>query len=240
MPYSEGFGSILDINLPDDQIELIKAAQATGKPVILVMIAGRPRVITKIYPACNAVLFVGLPGFEGGQAIAEIISGKVNPSAKLSFNYPHSVNRLVPHNHKYSETALAHEIPNPIALMPFGTGLSYTTFAYSNLTLSDSTITSDAGEIKATVTVTNTGSREGKEAVLWFLFDEVASISRPIRELKYYEKDLIKPGEAKTFTFTIKPTEQLSFPNKKGEQVLEDGYFTVMVGDQKARFKLQR
>jgi len=240
MPYSEGFGSILDINLPDDQIELIKTAQATGKPVILVMISGRPRVITKVYPGCKAVLFAGLPGFEGGQAIAEVLSGKVNPSAKLSFNYPHSVNRLVPHNHKYSETSLAHEIPNPVALMPFGTGLSYTTFEYSNLTLSDSVLTTDASEIKASVTVKNTGARDGKEAVLWFLYDEVASISRPIRDLKYYEKDLIKPGESKTFSFTIKPTEHLGFPNKKGEQVLEDGYFTLTVGDQKARFKLQR
>ncbi|HEY3403281.1 MAG TPA: glycoside hydrolase family 3 N-terminal domain-containing protein [Ohtaekwangia sp.] len=239
LPYSEGFGSILDISLPDDQVELIKAAQATGKPVIVVMISGRPRVFTKVYPGCKAVLFAGLPGFEGAQAIAEILSGKVNPSAKLSFNYPHSVNRLVPHNHKVSEVQLAHEIDNPVALVPFGTGLSYTTFEYSDLQLSDSTLTSDAAEIKATVTVKNTGSRDGKEAVLWFLHDEVASISRPVRDLKYYEKEMIKAGEAKTFTFTIK-TDQLSFPDKKGEPVLEDGYFTVMVGNLKTRFKLQR
>lgn len=239
MPYSEGFGSILDISLPDDQLELIKAAQATGKPVIVVMISGRPRVFTKVYAGCDAVLFAGLPGFEGAQAIAEILSGKVNPSAKMSFNYPHSVNRLVPHNHKISEVQLAHEIENPIALVPFGTGLSYTTFEYSNLQLSDSVLTSEAAEIKATVTVKNTGEREGKEAVLWFLHDEVASITRPVRELKYYGKELIKPGESKTFTYTIK-TEQLSFPDKKGDPVLEDGYFTVMVGNLKTRFKFQR
>lgn len=239
LPYSEGFGSILDITLPDDQIELIKAAQATGKPVIVVMISGRPRVFTKVYPGCKAVLFAGLPGFEGAQAIAEILSGKVNPSAKLSFNYPHSVNRLVPHNHKISEEQLAHEIDNPMALMNFGTGLSYTTFEYSNLQLSDSVLASEGAEIKASVTVKNTGSRDGKEAVLWFLQDEVASISRPVRDLKYYEKELIKAGESKTFAFTIK-TDQLSFPNKKGETILEDGYFTVMVSNLKTRFKLQR
>ncbi|HEY9008661.1 MAG TPA: fibronectin type III-like domain-contianing protein, partial [Ohtaekwangia sp.] len=90
------------------------------------------------------------------------------------------------------------------------------------------------------VTVKNTGSREGKEAVLWFLHDEVASISRPVRDLKYYEKELIRPGESKTFSFTIRPLEQLTFPNKHGEQLLEDGYFTLMVGNQKTRFKLQR
>jgi beta-glucosidase len=240
MPYSEGYGSIQDISLPADQAELVKAAQATGKPVILVMISGRPRVITNIYKDCKAVLFAGLPGFEGAQAIAEIISGKVNPSAKLSFNFPYSVNRLLPHNHKISEVQLAHEIENPIALMPFGTGLSYTTFEYSNLQLSDSTLTAEGNEIKATVTVKNTGSREGKEAVLWFTHDEVASLSRPIRDLKYYEKQLIKPGETKTFSFTINPIKHLGFPNAKNEQQLEDGYFTLMVGNLKTRFKLDR
>ena len=238
--YSEGFGSIQDITLPEDQLALIETAQATTKPVIVVMISGRPRVITKVYDGCKAVLFGGLPGFEGGQAIAEIISGKVNPSAKMSFNFPRSVNRLVPHNHKISEVLLAHEIPNPICLVPFGTGLSYTTFEYSNLTLSDSVIHSDDGEIKATVTVKNTGSREGKEAVLWFLHDEVASLSRPIRDLKYYEKKSIKPGESAPYSFTIKPNESLWFPDKAGVHLLENGYFTLMVGDQKTRFKLMR
>lgn len=240
MPYSEGFGSILDINLPADQKELIRAAKSTGKPVIVVIIAGRPRLITDVYADCNAVLFAGLPGFEGAQAIAEIVSGKVNPSAKLSFNYPHSVNRLLPHNHKISEVQLAHEIPNPISLAPFGTGLSYTTFEYSDLKLSDSTLTAANAEIKATVTVKNTGSRPGKEAVLWFLHDEVASLSRPVRDLKFYEKQLINPGESKSFTFTVKPVDHLTFPNKKGEPVLEDGHFTLMVGNLKTRFKLQR
>lgn len=238
--YSEGFGSILDISLPADQIELIQTAQATNKPVVLVMISGRPRVITSVYDNCKAVLFAGLPGFEGAQAIAEIISGKVNPSAKMSFNYPHSVNRLVPHNHKPSEVLLAHEIPNPIALVPFGEGLSYTTYEYSNLVLSDSILTSDEAQITATVTVKNTGDREGKEAVLWFLHDEVASLSRPMRDLKYYEKELIKPGESKNFSFTITPSEHLWFTDKKGEHILEDGYFTVSVGVLKARFKLER
>src|SRR5690606_2483042 len=240
MPYSEGFGSIVDLNLPKDQVELVRAAQATGKPVVLVIIAGRPRLITEIYPGCKAVLFAGLPGFEGAQAIAEIVSGKVNPSAKMSFTYPYAVNRLVPYNHKVSEVTLAHEIDNPVALVPFGFGLSYTTFTYSDLQLSDSVLTSATGELKASVTVKNTGNRPGKEAVLWFLHDEVGSISRPVRELKYYEKSLIEPGASKTFTFTIKPERDLTFPNKNGEQLLEDGYFTVMVGDLKTRFKLSR
>lgn len=240
MPYSEGFGSIQDINLPDDQMELIRAAQASGKPVILVMISGRPRVITKVYDKCNAVLFAGLPGFEGGQAIAEILSGKVNPSAKMSFNFPYAVNRLVPHNHKISEVTLAHEIPNPIALVPFGTGLSYTTFEYTDISVSDSVLASADGEIKISVKVKNTGTRVGKEAVLWFIHDEVASISRPIRDLKYYEKQLFKPGEERTFEFSILPNRDLTFPDKHGQPVLEDGYFTIIVGNLKTRFRLQR
>ncbi len=239
-PYSEGFGSIQDITLPADQQEIVKAAQATGKPVILLMVSGRPRVITNLYKGCAAMLFAGWPGFEGGQAIADVLSGKVNPSGKLSFNYPYSVNRLVPHNHKSAEVVLAHEIDNPIALMPFGTGLSYTSFEYSNLRLSDSTLTAGMQEITASVTVKNTGLREGKEAVLWFLFDEVASISRPVRDLKYYEKKSLKPGESAVFTFVIKPSEHLWFPDSRGAKRLEDGYFTLSVQNLKARFKLQQ
>lgn len=238
--YAEGFGSITNIQLPDDQLELIKVAQSTGKPVILVIVAGRPRVLTNLYDGCKAVLFAGQPGFQGAQAIAEIVSGKVNPSAKLSFTYPAEVNRLVPHNHKSSEELLAHVIPNPFQLLPFGFGLSYTTFEYTNLHLSDSVITSESAEIKATVTVKNTGSRDGKEAVLWFLHDEVGSLTRPVRDLKYYEKELLKAGESRDFSFTIKPSECLWFPNNKGEHLLEDGYFSLMVGDQKTHFKLER
>jgi beta-glucosidase len=240
MPYSEGFGSIEDLNLPEEQQLVVKSALATGKPVVLVMISGRPRVFTTLYLKSNAVLFAGLPGFEGAQAIAEIISGKVNPSAKLSFNYPAAVNKLVPHNHKPTESVLAHEIPNPIALSSFGEGLSYTTFQYSDLVLSDSVLISAEDEIEAKVTVTNTGKLEGKEAVLWFLFDEVASITRPVRDLKYYEKRSIKPGESVVYTFTIKPSIHLHFPDKQNNTLLEDGYFTLMTGNLKTRFKLQR
>jgi beta-glucosidase len=101
-------------------------------------------------------------------------------------------------------------------------------------------LTSATSEITATVTVKNTGTREGKEAVLWFLFDEVGSISRPVRDLKFYEKKAIKPGESATFTFVIKPEESLSFPNSKNERLLEDGHFTLTVGNLKTRFKLER
>jgi beta-glucosidase len=239
MPYSEGFGSITDINLPAEQLETIETAIATGKPVTLVIVAGRPRIITSVYDRCQAVLFAGLPGFEGGQAIAEIISGRVNPSAKMSFNYPYAPNRLLPHNHKTTEELLAHEILNPIALKEFGTGLSYATFEYSNLTLSDSILTSEADSIVATVTVKNSGLTAGKEAVLWFVSDEVATITRPVKDLKFYDKKLIQPGESVTYSFVIK-SEQLAFPDKNNTRLLEDGHFTLIVGSLKARFNLDR
>lgn len=239
MPYSEGFGSITDINLPADQLKTIEVALTTRKPVILVVIAGRPRIITSVYGKCNAVLFAGLPGFEGGQAIAEIISGSVNPNAKMSFNYPATPNRLLPHNHKATEELLAHDIPNPIALKEFGTGLSYSTFAYSNLSLSDTVLASDVDSLVATVTVTNTGTFDGKEAALWFVNDEVASITRPVKDLKFYEKKFIKAGESVQYSFTVKASA-LSFPDKQNVRILEDGYFTLMVGTLKTRFKLER
>lgn len=239
MPYSEGFGSITDINLPEAQLKTIETALATGKPVVLVLVAGRPRIITSVYDRCSAVLFAGLPGFEGGQAIAEIISGRVNPSAKMSFNYPYAPNRLLPHNHKPTEELLAHEILNPIALKEFGTGLSYTTFTYSDLTLSDSVLTSATDSLVATVTVKNAGTKDGKEAVLWFITDEVASITRPVKDLKFYEKKLIKAGDSVQYTFTLKAS-QLAFPDKENHTLLEDGYFMLHVGTQRTRFKLTR
>ncbi|HMV90247.1 MAG TPA: glycoside hydrolase family 3 N-terminal domain-containing protein [Cyclobacteriaceae bacterium] len=239
MPYSEGFGSITDINLPPDQLETIETALATGKPVVLVIVAGRPRIITSVYDRCKAVLFAGLPGFEGAQAVADIICGKVNPSAKMSFNYPYAPNRLLPHNHKATEELLAHEIPNPIALKEFGTGLSYTTFEYSDLTLSDSVLTSESDSLMATVTVKNDGTVDGKESVLWFVNDEVASLTRPVKDLKFYEKKLIKAGDSVAYTFSIKAS-QLAFPDHKNNQRLEDGYFTLLVGPLKTRFKLER
>jgi beta-glucosidase len=238
--YSEGYGSIVDLDLPSDQMSWIRLAVDSGKPVVLVMVSGRPRIITSIYEQCGAVLFAGWPGFEGATAIAEIISGKVNPSGKLSFNYPYAANKLVPYNYKWAEVLLAHEIPNPMSLAEFGSGLSYTTFTYSNLRLSDSVLRSADNEIRASVTVTNSGNREGMESVLWFISDEVASITRPVRELKYYDKKALKPGESADYEFVIKPSEHLWFPDRNNNRILEDGYFTLAVGNQSTRFKLQR
>ena len=121
-------------------------------------------------------------------------------------------------------------------LTEYGEGLSYTTFAYSSLQLSDSVV-ADGGTVRATVRVANTGKQAGKEAVLWFLTDEVGRITRPVRLLKHFEKPAFAPGESRELTFTIRPQQDLSYPDAAGRRVLEDGYFTLRVGSQKARFR---
>lgn len=239
-PYTEGVGNINDLTLNEEQLDLIHKLQETGKPIILILIEGRPRIITKIYDPSKAIIFAGLPGLEGGRAIAKILSGEVNPSGKLPFTYPAFPGHHVPYNHKSSDSA-----QNDIgklkytSIADFGHGLSYTNFSYNNLKLSD-TVLSTGKKIIATVEVKNTGSRAGKETVLWFISDEVGSISRPIKELKHFEKREVKPGASYTFSFEISPEKHLSFPNEKGEKMLEPGYFKIQVGKEVKRFYLSK
>jgi len=229
-PYAEGNGNIDDLNLPTEQQNLIAEATKTGKPVVLIMLAGRPRLPGIAAKDCKAFIFAGLPGFEGGQALAEIITGKVNPSGKLSFTYPASPGHINPHNCK------AHDKPS--AAFPFGHGLSYATFKYSNLTLSD-TLLHQNQTITAKVTVSNEGKISGKEAVLWFLKDEVRSITPTLHELAEYEKILLKAGESRTLDFRIIPGQHLSFPDEKGNILMENGYHEVQVGNLKKKFYFQ-
>ena len=226
-PYSETPGNITDLSLAPEQMALVNLAISTGKPVILVMIAGRPRMITPALPSAKAFIWAGLPGFEGGTALAEIISGKVNPSGKMPFSYPAQPNHWYPYNHKNMEQFFDHpDTVNTIA--GFGHGLSYTTFTYSNLNIDKNEI-SGTETITARVTVTNTGSEAGKESVLWFIRDEVGNITRPVKALKHFEKRLIQPNESLEFTFEINPEKDLSYPDKHGEKRLEAGSFQVIV-----------
>lgn len=229
-PYAETPGNINDLGLPADQRFLLQAVEATGRPHVIVMIGGRPRVMTQAINDADAFVFAGLPGFEGGTAIAEILAGKVNPSGKLAISYPSSPGHNVPYNHKVNDQSTA--------LFPFGAGLSYTTFEYSNLALSD-TLTDGKGPVTATVRVTNTGDRAGMESVLWFLQDEVRRITPPVRELHHYQKIELAPGASKKVTFTIRPRD-LSYPNHRDEYLMEDGYFNVQVGKLKQRFLLKQ
>lgn len=234
-PYAEFKGSVDDLSLPDDQIAGIEAAIATGRPVILVMVGGRPRIITKVFDRCAAVVWAGLPGFEGGRALADVVSGAVNPSGKLPFAYPASPSRLVTYDHKASLDSET-EPRSPWTVADFGSGLSYTTFEYGGLALSRESLSDATDTLTATVTVTNSGERPGRESVLWFLTDEVGSITRPVRQLAHFEKIALEPGESRTLSFVIEPQRDLSYPDDTGAPLLEAGFFTLTVGDESARF----
>ncbi|MEX2602811.1 MAG: glycoside hydrolase family 3 N-terminal domain-containing protein [Gracilimonas sp.] len=244
-PYTEFVGNITSLKLPEDQISLVKTAASTKVPVIGVYIGGRPRIVADIIDSMHAYLWAGLPGFEGADAIADIISGDYNPNGKLSFSYPAYTGFFVPYNHKTSDVYIFNsEEANFIAQdehnvweWPFGHGLSYTEFTYSDLYISKREIT-DTDTITATITVTNTGDRAGSEAIIWYLKDHVGTITRPVKEVKHFEKISLKPGESKVVSFDINPCEDLGFPDFYGNYILETGNFSVLVENQKADFKL--
>ncbi|MGI4736971.1 MAG: beta-glucosidase [Janthinobacterium lividum] len=247
-PYAEGLGNTNDLTLPDDQQQLVRAAQSSGKPTVLILIGGRPNIIRPVAEGAPAIIWAGLPGFGGGQALAEIISGTTNPSGKLPFTYPQAAGHIANYHHDNNENSLelsdfgagfenrGTKAIKTTMLTEYGTGLSYTTFRYSNLQLADSVL-SGSGTLRATVRVTNTGQRPGKEAVLWFLTDEVGRITRPVRLLKHFEKQAFTPGESRELTFTVRPQQDLSYPAANGQRLLEDGFFTLRVGDQVRRFR---
>lgn len=245
-PYTEFIGNITSLKLPEDQIALIRAATSTSTPVIGVYVGGRPRIVNDFIDEMQAFLWAGLPGFEGAEAIADIISGDYNPNGKLPFSYPVYTGHFVPYNHKASDVYVFNsEEANFIAQdehnvweWPFGHGLSYTSFSYSEISLSENSI-NDTESITATVTVTNTGDRTGKESVIWYLKDHVGTITRPVKEVKHMEKIQLQPGESKQVSFVINPCKHLGFPNFDGDYVLETGKFSVIVEEKKAEFDLK-
>jgi beta-glucosidase len=246
-PYTEFVGNITNLKLDEDQIEMIKAVNETGKPSVLVLVAGRPRVINEIVYDTESILWAGLPGFEGAEAIANVISGQVNPSGKLPFSYPQFAGHFIPYNHKpsaayYFDETIANDIvvdTEALTMWEFGYGLSYTDYTYENLELSD-TVVDVNQNITAKISVTNVGNRTGTESVLWYLTDEVGRISRPVKELVYFERVTLELGETKEMTLIIDPEKQLSYPGFDGESILEEGNFILQVGKEKATFYLQK
>lgn len=237
--YCETPGNLNELTLSENQTELALALQQTGKPVILVLNEGRPRLIRKIEPGANAILQTYLPGNSGGDALADILSGDVNPSGKLPYTYPKFEQGLITYDHKPSqnidgkmEGAYDYGAQTSVQY-PFGYGLSYTSFDYSDLRVSDSLFTAE-DVVSVSVDITNSGSREGKEAVLLFSSDKVASLSPDVRRLRAFEKISLSPGETKTVTFELEG-EDLSFVNEKGEWVLEEGEFMLQAGTQTVR-----
>ena len=232
--YCETPGNMDDLNLSGNQKELVKRLAATGKPVILVLNEGRPRIIGDIEPLVKAVVDVMLPSNYGGDALAALLAGDENFSGKLPFTYPKHINALHTYDYKVSEhREVMDGSYNYDAVMdvqwPFGFGLSYTSFAYSDLKL-ESPASFKAGDVlKVSVKVTNTGERAGKEAVLLYSSDLVASLIPDVRRLRGFEKIALEPGESKTVTFEV-PAYELAFVGADGKWRLEKGDFRLSCG----------
>ncbi|MHA6248883.1 glycoside hydrolase family 3 N-terminal domain-containing protein [Pontibacter sp. CAU 1760] len=235
-------GNLSDLYLSDLQTELATKLLATGKPVVVVLNEGRPRIISRIEPKAQAIVQIYQPGNLGGNALADVLFGDVNPSGKLPYNYPRFPNALVPYIHKPAaeQQTVAGAYNYEADYSPqyeFGHGLSYTTFQYSDLKVSKPEFGANE-QLTVTVNVKNTGQREGKETVELYTSDLYASgITPDMRRLRRFEKISLKPGESKTVTFTLS-TEDLAFINREGKKVAEAGEFAVKVADQAQKFKL--
>lgn len=226
-----------DIGLPGKQLDLVKAIHAAGKPYAIVLMNGRPLTIN--WPAENslAILETWFAGTQAGNAIADVLFGDVNPNGKLPITFPRSVGQIPiyynalptgrPFEQENKYTSKYLDLPNT-PLYPFGFGLSYTTFKLSNLRLSSNTIVS-TGELQVSVDVENTGSREGTEVVQVYVHDLVASISRPLRELKGFKRITLKPGEKRGVDIAIR-AQDLGFYDAMNHYVVEPGKFDLLVG----------
>ena len=218
-----------EIHLYGLQQELVKKVYASGKPTILIIVAGRPQAVVWEDEHLPAIVCAWEPGMVGGQAVAEILYGKVNPSAKLSMTIPRTAGQVqMYYNHKPSHYRYKlQDIPNT-PLYHFGYGLSYTTYEYSDLQLSKNEIAPNEN-IEVSVTIKNTGARDGVEIAQLYIRDCISFITRPVKELKGFERVALKAGESKRITFTLTP-EHLRYYNLEMERVVEPGTFKVMVG----------
>ena len=232
--YCETPGSIFDLTLNQAQLDLTNKMIETGKPVILIMLEGRPRIISKIEPKAQGILVGFLPGMEGGNAIADVLFGDVNPSGKLPVTYPRNPNGITLYDYKPIEKF---DTNNYDPLWPFGYGLTYTTFDYSNLRLSSSEITTN-DELTVSIDVKNTGNKAGKEVVQLYLTDLYGSVTRPNKQLKGFEKILLNPGETKIVTFKINK-EHLSFIGQENKRIVEPGEFKVSIANSTTTFRLK-
>lgn len=218
-----------DIDLVGLQNELIRKVAASGKPTILILINGRPLGVEWAAENIPAIVEAWEPGMTGGTAIAEILYGKVNPSAKLAITIPRSVGQIqMTYNHKPSMYFHPYAVTSSEPLYPFGFGLSYTTYKYGNLRLSAKEIGAN-GTVDVSVDITNTGDRDGVEIAQLYIRDVFSSVTRPVKELKDFARVALKAGETKTVKFTI-TSDKLRFLDRKMKSVVEAGEFKVMVG----------
>lgn len=230
--YCETPGNLTDLWMSENQRNLVKALAKTGKPIVLVLNEGRPRLIADIEPLAKAIVHIMLPGNYGGDALANLLAGDANFSAKLPYTYPKEINSLANYDYKVSEEvgtmAGAYNYDAKVSLQwPFGYGLSYTTFEYANLKVDKANFTAD-DVLTVTVDVKNTGSRAGKESVLLYSSDLIASIVPDNKRLRCFTKISLEPGETKTVTFTL-PAKDLAFVGADGRWTLEEGDFLLRV-----------
>ena len=228
------------IALPQIQEELVKELKEAGKPIILVLSNGRPLELNRMEPLCDAILEIWQPGINGARSMAGILSGRINPSGKLAMTFPYSTGQIpIYYNHRKSgrgHQGFYKDITSD-PLYPFGHGLSYTEFKYGTVTPS-ATKVKRGDKLSAEVTVTNTGARDGAETVHWFISDPYCSITRPVKELKHFEKQFIKVGETKTFRFDIDLERDFGFVNEDGKRFLEAGEYHILVQGQTVKIEL--
>lgn len=229
-----------DISLPGDQLKLLQALKQTGKPLIVVLMSGRPLTISKEIELSDAFLQAWFLGHETGNALADVLFGNYNPSGKLTMSFPRNVGQ-VPVYYNYKNTGRPQEagqknkfrsnyldVSND-PLFPFGYGLSYTNFTYSDIKLSGSVVSANK-PISATVTVSNSGNYDGEEVVQMYIWDQVASVTQPVKKLKGFQKINLRKGESKEVTFTI-TAEELKFYNSDLKWIVEPGKFKVYIGE---------
>ena len=233
--YTETPGNLTDLWLSSNQRNLVKALAKTSKPIILVLNEGRPRLIADIEPLAKAVVDILIPGNYGADALANLLAGDANFSAKMPYTYPREINSLNTYDYKVSEEvgtmAGAYNYDAKVSLQwPFGYGMSYTTFEYANLKVDKATFSAD-DILTISVDVKNTGSRAGKEAVLLYSSDLVASIVPDNKRLRDFTKIELQPGEVKTVTFQL-PAKNLAFVGADGKWILEEGDFILKIGNQ--------
>lgn len=236
--YAETPGNIPDLAFDSAQVELIRALSKTGKPIVLILLEGRPRIIREIEPYCSAVILAYWPGSQGAQAIYDVLYGRYNPSGKLPFTYPRYSGTLLTYDHKLLDEAV--EIVEPYQYFyefnpqyAFGHGLSYTTFGYSGIKISADTL-GPADSLQVTVTVTNTGKLAGQEVVELYTRDLVATITPSVKRLRRFEKIDLKAGESKTVHFILTQAD-LAFVNQDLKTVTEPGTFEISIQKEKIK-----
>lgn len=215
-----------DIVLPPEQTDLLRAAKKAGKKTVAVISAGRPLDLREIEPLSDAILYIWQPGTMAGPAVADVLTGRVNPSGKLPVSFPRSVGQIPVHYNRRNparggDMGRYQDISSE-PMYPFGYGLSYSSFAYSPVRVDG---------LRASVTVTNTSAVDGDETVLWYVSDPVASITRPCKELKFFEKKHLRAGESTEFVFDMVPERDFSFPDQDGNRRLEHGEFRIQASD---------